>query len=113
MIARHAAVALVVVWSTISQSCNQVGVGASSDSTILDLLLERDELSRIGLHSPMGNRKLHRTMEPDLDGRTVRRRQSRPEVLSDTNRDFLSDLPHLGLDLVTRRQFSVTASVIS
>ena len=101
MIARHAAVALIVVWSTISQSCNQVGVGASSDSsTILDLLLERDELSRIGLHSPMGNRKLHRTMEPDLDGRTVRRRQSRHEALSETNREFFSDLDKLGLDPV-------------
>ena len=100
MIARHAAVALVVVWSTLNQSCNQVGVGASSDSTILEILLERDELSAIGLRSGFERRKLSATTEPDLDGRTVRRRQSRPEALSETNRDFFSDLPHLGLDPV-------------
>ena len=49
----------------------------------------------------MSSRELHRTTEPDLDGRTVRRRQSRPEVLSDTNHDKLSDLANLGLDPAT------------
>ena len=46
----------------------------------------------------MSSRELHRTTEPDLDGRTVRRRQSSPEALSETYRDKSSDLAHLGLD---------------
>ena len=46
----------------------------------------------------MSSRELHRTTEPDLDGRTVRRRQSSPEALSETYRDKSSDLANLGLD---------------
>ena len=55
----------------------------------------------------MSSRELHRTTEPDLDGRTVRRRQSRPEVLSETNRDKTSDLANLGLDPAVTQIHSV------
>ena len=33
--------------------------------------LEHDQLSEIGLHSSLSNRKVSATMKPDLDGRTV------------------------------------------
>ena len=57
----------------------------------------------------MSSRELHRTTEPDLDGRTVRRRQSSPEALSETYRDKSSDLANLGLDPATRHTSHVAS----
>ena len=64
----------------------------------LDLQRERDKLFRIGLHGSMRVRIRHRTMEPDLSGRTVSGLQSRRKDPSDTYRDYLSDLAHLPPD---------------
>ena len=71
------------------------------ESTLTNLLLEREHASRSALRSGSSNRKLRATAEPDLDGRTVRGPQSRHRGVSEENRENLSDLAHLGLDLVS------------
>ena len=71
---------------------------ASRSCPFSDLQLQREQLSRNGLHGWMANRTLHPTMEPDLRGRTARDLQSRNKRLYDTYREELSDLGHLGLD---------------
>ena len=65
--------------------------------------LEHDQLSEIGLHSGLSNRKLSATMKPDLDGRTVLALQSTRQALSETYREKSSDLAKLGLDPVRQR----------
>ena len=62
------------------------------------LQLEDEPLSRNGLHRDLGRASAEVSMEPDLDGRTVRGLQSRHEGLSETYREEFSDLGHLGLD---------------
>ena len=71
---------------------------ASRSCPFSDLQLQREQLSRIGLHGWMANRTLHPTMEPDLRGRTARDLQSRNKAGSETYRDKTSDLAQLGLD---------------
>ena len=66
------------------------------------LQLEDEPLSRNGLHRDLGAASAEVSMEPDLDGRTVRGLQSRHEGLSETYREEFSDLGHLGLDHANR-----------
>jgi len=74
-------------------------VGVRRRSCIFsDLQLEHDQLSEIGLHSGLSNRKLSATMKPDLDGRTVLGLQPRHKALSETFREKSSDLAILELD---------------
>ena len=56
-----------------------------------DLELEHDQLSQIGLHRDLRARKTQVSMEPDLDGRTVRSMQVVRKGVSDRNRDKRSD----------------------
>jgi hypothetical protein len=77
-------------------------VGVRRRSCIFsDLQLEHDQLSEIGLHSGLSNRKLSATMKPDLDGRTVLGLQPRHKALSETYREKSSDLAILELDPAT------------
>ena len=68
MIARHAAVALVVVRSTINQSCNHVGAGASSDGRSSRLAREREQLLRNALRSDLRLAQLEVTTKRSADG---------------------------------------------
>ena len=77
---------------------HRVGVGATSEHLVSGLQLEDEPLSRNGLHRDLGRASAEVSMEPDLDGRTVRGLQSRHEGLSETYREEFSDLGHLGLD---------------
>ena len=77
---------------------HRVGVGATSEHLVSGLQLEDEPLSRNGLHRDLGAASAEVSMEPDLDGRTVRGLQSRHEGLSETYREEFSDLGHLGLD---------------
>ena len=68
---------------------------APREATLLThLQLEREQLSRNGLHSGLANRKLSATMKPDLGGRTARDLQPRQQALSETYREEFSDLGH-------------------
>ena len=92
------AAAAVVIWSSICSCCTRLAGERRRSCPFSDLQLEREQLSRNGLHGPMANRELRGTMEPDLRGRTARSLHSRNKAMSDTNREELSDLGHLGLD---------------
>ena len=71
---------------------------ASRSHLISDLKLEREQLWRIALRSPMRHRILRRTAERDPDGRTLLARQSENHVVSETKRENSSDLANPGLD---------------
>ena len=77
-----------------------------------DLQLEHDQLSEIGLHSGLSNRKLSATMKPDLDGRTVLGLQPRHKALSETYREKSSDLALLELDPASLCPPSCMASIL-
>lgn len=78
--------------------------GIAASCIFSDLQLEHDQLSEIGLHSGLSNRKLSATMKPDLDGRTVLGLQPRHKALSETYREKSSDLAILELDPAARRR---------
>ena len=88
------------ICSTILPSCTRVAVVLPRSLTISGLQLEHDQLSKIGLHGPIENPILHRTMKPDLNGRHRCGLQPRNNIMSDTNREEMSDFGHVGLDLV-------------
>ena len=94
------AAAAVVVWSTICSCCTRLAGERRRSCPSSHLQLEREQLSRNGLHSGLENRKLSATMKPDLGGRTARGLQSRHRPLSETNREKFSDLAQPGLDHV-------------
>jgi hypothetical protein len=86
-------------------------VGVRRRSCIFsDLQLEHDQLSEIGLHSGLSNRKLSATMKPDLDGRTVLGLQPRHKALSETFREKSSDLAILELDPAVSPTFTGSAN---
>ena len=91
------AAAAVVICCTICSSCTRLAGCAPRSHLFSDFQLERDKLSRNGLHSGLANRKLSATMKPDLDGRTARGLQSRHKALSETYREKFSDLAKLQL----------------
>jgi hypothetical protein len=66
---------------------HRVGVGVTSEHLVSGLQLEDEPLSRNGLHRDLGAASAEVSMEPDLDGRTVRALQSSRQELSDTYRD--------------------------
>ena len=84
--------------TTMCSCSHRASACASAALHFLDLQAERDQQSGIGLHGGLGNRKLLATMEPDLRGRTASDLQSRKRTLSETYRDYFSDLAHLPLD---------------
>ena len=93
---RHLELLLLTLYSTRRRAPEKLPFFSYSSH----LQLEREQLSRNGLHSGLENRKLSATMKPDLDGRTVLALQSTRQALSETYREKSSDLAKLGLDPV-------------
>ena len=83
--------------TTMCSCSHRASACASAALHFLDLQAERDQQSGIGLHGGLGNRKLQATMEPDLRGRTASDLQSRKRTLSETYRDYFSDITNGGV----------------
>jgi hypothetical protein len=89
------------ICSTILPSCTRVAVVLPRSLTISGLQGRARLLSKSGgfMGSDGENQILHRTMEPDLNGRHRCGLQPRNNIMSDTNREEISDFGHVGLDL--------------
>ena len=89
-------------WPSSAAPCAHPALGlpaaAPESLPFVDLPPKCEQLSRWQLHGWMRNSMLHPTMRCGGHGDVTSRLQPRCKTLSETNRDFLSDWFHLGLD---------------
>ena len=94
----HEGVVATVVLAVVHMPVSSSGPSIAAGCAILGLQVRRVALFRIGLHSPMRNRELHRTMDSFLAADGLRGLQPRNKGAADAYHVKTSAKGHLGLD---------------